>query len=298
VLEKSLYNAALDGLSLSGDRFFYDNPLASDGKQTRSAWFGTACCPANIARLVASLGNYVYGKSEDGIWINLFVNSNASIPVEKNTIGIQTETNYPWDGNIRIKVDPISTQRFTLYLRLPGWAQGRASPGDLYAYTNFQPVNISCKVNGKPQATKTENGYVTIVREWKKGDVVEYNLPMQILKIKAIDSLKNDLDRVALQRGPFVYCVEWADNQGQVWDMIVPENTMFHTLDYKVVNERVVALQAEVKQAVPQNNGAQIAFRQKKIVAIPYYTWANRGANPMQVWFPEKVRTVSLNAGE
>jgi DUF1680 family protein len=298
VLEKSLYNAALDGLSLSGDRFFYDNPLASDGKQTRSAWFGTACCPANISRLVASLGNYVYGKSENGIWINLFVNSNTSISMGKNTIGIQTETSYPWDGNIRLKVDPVSRQRFTLYLRLPGWAQGRASPGDLYAYTNFQPVNISLKVNGKPQATKTENGYVAIVREWKKGDVVEYDLPMQILKIKAIDSLKNDADRVALQRGPFVYCVEGADNQGQVWDMIVPENIMFHTLDYKVVNERVVALQAEAKQAVPQNNGAQIVFRQKKMLAIPYYTWANRGANPMQVWLPEKVRTVSLNASE
>lgn len=298
VLEKSLYNAALDGLSLSGDRFFYDNPLSSNGQNARSAWFGTACCPANISRLIASLGNYVYGKSDNGIWVNLFVNSNTRIPIGKNLVDIRTETDYPWDGHIAVKVDPVSRQKFTIFIRVPGWAQGKASPGDLYVFSNFHWSNIVFKVNGKAEATKMENGYVSIEREWLKGDVVEFELPMQVLKIKATDSLKNDVGRVAIQRGPIVYCVEGADNQGQVWNIIVPANTVFNPYHYKVINENVMALEAEVRLAVPADHGRQIFFQNKKIVAIPYYTWANRGANAMQVWLPEKIRTVSLNAGE
>ncbi len=287
VLEKSLYNAALDGLSLSGDRFFYDNPLSSNGQNSRSAWFGTAYCPANISRLIASLGNYVYGKSENGIWVNLFVNSNTRIPIGKNLVDIRTETDYPWDGHIAVKVDPVSRQKFTIFIRVPGWAQGKASPGDLYVFSNFHWSNIVFKVNGKAEATKMENGYVSIEREWLKGDVVEFELPMQVLKIKATDSLKNDVGRVAIQRGPIVYCVEGADNQGQVWNIIVPANTVFNPYHYKVINENVMALQAEVRLAVPADHGRHISFQNKKIVAIPYYTWANRGANAMQVWLPE-----------
>ncbi|HCL83128.1 MAG TPA: glycoside hydrolase family 127 protein, partial [Chitinophagaceae bacterium] len=221
VLEKSLYNAALDGLSLSGDRFFYDNPLASTGQHSRSAWFGTACCPANIARLVASLGNYIYGKSEDGIWLNLFVNSNTRLAMGKDSVSIATETNYPWEGNVRLKIGPETPQKFSIHIRIPGWARGEASPGALYRFIQYKQKSIDFRVNGKKTETIMGNGYITINRVWEKGDQISFSFPMETLKIRAMDSLRNDADRIALQRGPLVYCIEGADNAGSVWNILV-----------------------------------------------------------------------------
>src|SRR5204863_2884894 len=132
VLERSLYNGALDGLSLSGDHFFYDNPLASNGQHQRREWFGTACCPANIARLVTSVGSYIYGKSDDGIWMNLFVGSNTKINIGKNEVNVKMETNYPWDGKVKLNIDPAKKEKFKLYVRIPGWSIGHSNTGDLY----------------------------------------------------------------------------------------------------------------------------------------------------------------------
>ncbi len=231
VLEKSLYNAALDGLSLSGDRFFYDNPLASMGQNTRSAWFGTACCPANIARLVASLGNYIYGKSEDGIWVNLFVNSNTRMSMGKDSVSVSTETNYPWEGKVVLKIDPDTRQKFNVLIRVPGWANGEASPGALYRFIDDKPKRIWFMVNGEMVETKIENGYVSIDRIWKKGDQVSFSFPMETLRIRAMDSLRNDINLIALQRGPIVYCIEGADNVGSVWNVLVKPNTVFKQVD-------------------------------------------------------------------
>jgi DUF1680 family protein len=298
VLEKSLYNGALDGLSLSGDRFFYDNPLASTGQNTRSAWFGTACCPANIARLVASLGNYIYGKSENDFWINLFVNSNTRIAMGKDSLSVGSETDYPWDGKIRIKIDPDSRKKFTLHIRIPGWARGEASPGGLYQFIQYKPAPADFMVNGKRTETKMENGYVSIEREWKKGDEVSFSFPMNVLRIHAMDSLRNDADRIALQRGPLIYCLEGADNPGSVWNILVKSTTVFHPVNYHVVNEAVIALLASADQFAAADSGNQIRIQKKQITAIPYYTWANRGANPMRIWIPEKIISVALNTGD
>ena len=295
VLERSLYNGALDGLSLSGDRFFYGNPLASRGQHYRREWFGTACCPANIARMIASLGDYVYAKSDDAIYVNLFVGSNTTIPLKNGNVGVKMQTNYPWDGNMKLTIDPVKNSKFNLYLRIPGWAQGQTSTNKLYDFSDFGSAIIYLKVNGKDESLRMENGYIIINREWKKGDVVEYTLPMQTNKVIAREELKQDKGRIAIQRGPIVYCIEGADNNGKAWNVIIPQNTKFETTDYKVVDEPVKALTAEVPVITVGEDGLSLKTEKKKIIAIPYYTWANRGKNEMQVWLPTRITDVKLN---
>ncbi len=295
VLERSLYNGALDGLSLSGDRFFYGNPLASRGQHQRREWFGTACCPANIARLVASLGNYIYAKSNDAIYMNLFVGSNTTIPLKNGNVGVKMETNYPWDGKVKLMIDPVKNSKFSLYLRVPGWAQGQTSTNDLYDLSDFGSAIIYLKVNGKDEAVRMENGYMIINREWKKGDIVMYEFPMQTNKVIAREELKQDKGRIAIQRGPIVYCIEGADNNGKAWNVIIPQDTKFETIDYKVLDESVKALTAEVPVITVGEDGLSLKTEKRKIIAIPYYTWANRGKNEMQVWLPTKITDVKLN---
>ena len=297
VLERSLYNGALDGLSLSGDHFFYDNPLSSNGQHQRREWFGTACCPANIARLVTSVGNYIYGKSDDGIWVNLFVGSNAKINPGKNEVNIKMETNYPWDGKMKLNIDPVKKGKFKLYLRIPGWCAGKAVPGNLYQFngSGTVPAPVVLTVNGKSIEPSEENGYYIVNREWKKGDVVEYILGMGVNELVANPDLKFDDNRIALQRGPIVYCVEGADNREGVWNLILPENTNFTTVNSKILDEPVIALQAQVPTAIANAGGTGIEIKKTKITAIPYYCWANRGANAMQVWLPTKIKDVKIN---
>ncbi len=295
VLERSLYNGALDGLSLSGDRFFYGNPLASRGQHQRREWFGTACCPANIARLVASLGDYIYAKTDNSIYVNLFVGSNTKLNISKTDVDVKMETNYPWDGNIKLNIDPVQKLKFSLYLRMPGWVQGQTSTSGLYDFSDFGSAIFYLKVNGKDEAVRMENGYIIISREWNKGDAVEYVLPMKINKVFAREELKQNKDRIAIQRGPIVYCVEGADNNGKAWNIIIPDNTKFETIDYKVLDENVKALTAEVPVVTVSEDGTSIKTEKKKIIAIPYYTWANRGKNEMQVWLPTKITDVKIN---
>jgi DUF1680 family protein len=295
VLERSLYNGALDGLSLSGDRFFYGNPLASRGQHQRREWFGTACCPANIARLIASLGDYIYAKTDNSIYVNLFVGSNTIIPLKYGDVSLTMETNYPWDGNIKLNIDLVKKSKFSLYLRVPGWAQGKTATNDLYSFTDFKSTTITLKVNGKDEAVRMENGYMIVDREWKKGDVVEYNLPMQINKMIAKNDLKFNNSRIALQRGPIVYCVEGADNNSKAWNIIVPGNANFDLLDQQILDEQIKALAASVPVVVVSDDGISLKTENRKITAIPYYTWANRGKNEMQVWLPTKITDVKLN---
>ncbi len=300
VLERSLYNGALDGLSLTGDHFFYDNVLASNGQHQRREWFGTACCPANIARLVTSVGNYIYGKSDQGIWVNLFVGSNTNIKLGNTDVAIKMETNYPWDGKVTLMVNPNKKTNFKLHIRLPEWSRRDISPGDLYFPAGsslggvFYP-NPPITVNGHDAEYKIENGYAVIQRNWQRGDKVGFTFNMTPKAIVASSDVKMDGDRIALQRGPLIYCVEGADNKQGVWNLIVPTNTNFTSTDYKVLDESVIALQAEVSSAKANENGNGIQIERRKIVAIPYYCWANRGANDMQVWLPVKIREVKIN---
>ncbi len=295
VLERSLYNGALDGLSLSGDHFFYDNVLASNGQHQRREWFGTACCPANIARLVTSVGNYIYGKSNDGIWVNLFVGSNTNIKLLNTDVAVNMQTNYPWDGKMKISIDPKEKKNFSVHIRIPAWQKGGIVPGDLYKNANASESALLFSVNGKVISFREENGYAIIDRKWQKGDVISFEYNMPITKIAAKSEVRSDIDRIALQRGPLVYCVERADNKEGVWNLTLPAGTNFTTIDYKILDEPVVALQTELPSAMANENGDGVKVEKRKITAIPYYCWANRGANDMQVWLPTKIKEIKIN---
>lgn len=278
VLERSLYNAALDGLSLTGDRFFYGNPLASSGQHFRKEWFGTACCPSNISRLVASVGDYIYAKNESGIWVNLFIANETEFNLSGEKVGIEMKTNFPWEGKVELVVNPITSKRFTVNLRIPGWIQENPVPGKLYSFLQEENTNFTLLVNGEKATFRQENGYALLDREWKKGDRITYELPLEIRQLQSRPEVLANTDRIAIQRGPLVYCVEGADNQGKVLQLALSSNPNFTTKEYQILDEKVQAIQF-------QGLDGQLP---KTITAIPYYTWANRGQNEMMVWIPKK----------
>jgi len=295
VLEKSLYNGALDGLSLSGDRYFYGNPLASVGNYGRREWFGTACCPANIARLVASLGNYIYAKSASDIWVNLFVGSSTTISMGSTDVALQMKTDYPWSGRVALTVLPEKKIRYALHVRIPGWARGFASPGGLYEYTDADVQPFTITVNGRPAGYALEKGYAVIDRSWKRGDRVELSLPMDVRRVKAASQVKADKGRVALQRGPLVYCVEGADNAGQAWNIILPDAAVFSPERDSILSEQVVALKGMATVVSVSADGYSVRTEQRLVKAIPYYTWCNRGNDAMQVWLPRRITNIKID---
>lgn len=295
VLERSLYNGARDGLSLSGDRFFYGNPLASNGRHFRREWFGTACCPANIARLVASLGDYVYGVSDGALWVNLYVGSKAVIPFGKAQLQVRMDTNYPWEGNVKLAFDQAAKGKMAVRLRIPGFVKGQVVPGDLYSFESKGASPYQVLLNGKPVMWSEDGGYAVVTREWKKGDVLELNLPMDVKRVVARADVKQDNERVALQRGPLVYCIEGADNNGQAWNMILPDNAAFETTFRKDLLDGVSTIQFDAPTLQVSADGQTVKTEMKKITAIPYYAWCNRGQNPMQVWLPRKIKDLKVN---
>ena len=295
VLERSLYNGALDGLSLTGDRFFYGNPLASTGQHARSEWFGTACCPSNISRLITSLGNYVYGQHANKIFVNLFVGSNTKFALSSGEMGFSMQTAYPWNGNVMCKVSAKKKQTASIAFRIPGWAQNAPVPGELYAFTDKDLSKPELKVNGRVVQYTPQDGYAVIARQWKNGDLIEYSLPMPIRKVIGRNELTENKDRIAIQRGPIVYCVEGIDNQGAALNVIAPSSASFRTEAYTVLDEKVLSVVADLPVVEAAENGLSVQTTIKKVRAIPYYTWCNRGSNQMQVWLPSKVKDIKLN---
>lgn len=294
VLERSLYNAALDGLSLSGDRFFYGNPLASKGNHYRREWYGTACCPANIARLIASLGNYIYSYDQGSVWVNLFIGSSTSIPVQKGNLSISMTTGYPWNGETKIDITEAPKNKVALKLRMPGWLKEPA-PGGLYAYANEGAEKFEILLNGKAITYSTENGYAVVNRTWKKGDEVEIKTPMQVRTIRSQPELKQNNDRVALQYGPMVYCVEAPDNRETAWNFIVQDQSSFKVNFEKDLLGGVNTIAFDANILEPSANGNSIVPVKKTVKAIPYFSWNNRGPQEMQVWLPTSIKEVRIN---
>lgn len=294
VLERSLYNAANDGLSVDGKTFFYGNVLASDGRHKRSEWFGTACCPSNIARLIESLGNYIYAQTENSIYINLFVGSSTAIEIGKSKVAITQESNYPWQGSIKITLSPEKKTKFSLNLRIPGWALGKPVPGDTYSYLNYSGSTYSVNINGKPAPFSLENGYVSINREWKKNDVVELNLPMEVRRVVARTEVKDNVNRVAFERGPLVFCLEHPDNNGKAFNVFVPDNAVLTSEFDKNLLGGTQIIKTDVPVVTTSADGMEIKTEIRTITAIPYFLWNNRGQGQMQVWLPRKVTDIKL----
>ena len=286
VLERTLYNGLLSGVSLDGKTFFYPNPLESNGQHERSPWFGCACCPSNITRFLSSLSGYVYAQSGATLYVNLFVDSTAEIQLDNGTkLHITQQTRYPWDGAVKLTL--ASAGNFSLNLRIPGWARNQAVPSDLYHYAdavNEQPV---VKVNGRSVPLQLEHGYLALAREWRAGDVVELSLPMPVRRVAAHPSVRADRGRIALERGPLVYAAEWPDNpRGQVRNLVLPAASRLRAEFQPNLLNGVVTVKS---RAVALSYDAQGKIRrtEQDFTAIPYYAWANRGRGQMMVWLPE-----------
>jgi DUF1680 family protein len=289
VMERTLYNGLLSGVSLDGKSFFYPNPLESKGQHQRSPWFGVACCPGNITRFLASLPGYVYAHRGDALYVNLFVKSRAQVALDSGRkLEIVQETRYPWDGAVAISVSPDKPGRFAIQVRVPGWARGEAVPGDLYRFVDRSDEPVVLKVNGAAVPVKTTLGYVKLERSWRKGDRIELELPMPVRRIAANDAVDADRGRVAVQRGPLVYAAEWADNpDGRVRNLLLPDAAPLGAEwrgdllnGVNVIKGRAVALAHDEQGGVTR--------RERELVAIPYYAWANRGPGEMVVWLPTR----------
>lgn len=301
VLEKVLYNGLISGVGLDGKSFFYSNAMqvknsASFGQSEaqRSGWFDCSCCPTNLARLFPALPGYVYGQKERDVFVNLFVSSTADLQVGRDKVQLVQQNNYPWDGGLKFTVNPARATDFNLLVRIPGWARGEAMPTNLYTFAEPSAAKVEVKVNGKPVPYQLRNGYAVLPRKWRKGDVVAVTLPMEVRRVVANPRVQDDLGKVALQRGPVIYCAEWADNQGRASNLIVPATAQF-TATYKPdLLNGVTTLTATVPAVQVNEAAGTIQTVPQTLTAIPYYAWANRGKGEMTVWFPAKVLDVDL----
>ena len=221
----------ISGVSLDGKSFFYPNPLASKGYNSRSPWFEVPCCPTNIARFLSSIPTYIYAQHDKLIYVNLFVSSTANISMNQKTLKIFQETNYPWNGNIIISINLEGSEKFSIAIRIPGWTQNRPVPSDLYKYVKEINTLVSIKVNGEPININQKKGYVHINRIWSDGDKIEINMPMPIRRVIAHENVKNNNGRVALERGPLVYCLEGHDNNVEtIFNLYLDDNHIFNGL--------------------------------------------------------------------
>lgn len=283
VYERALYNGVPSGVSLSGDKFFYDNPLESMGEHSREPWFGCACCPGNITRFMASIPQYVYATQGEDILVNLFVQSDADILTEDNKVTLSQVTQFPWDGNVTITVNPEQERDFALRLRIPGWATDNPVPTDLYSFADSSSKEFEIKLNGKKIKTLTGNGYATIKREWKKGDKIELTLPMDVRRIKANENVAENKGRISLQRGPVMFCLEGKDQPDSlVFDKFLPYESNFTEKFRPDLLNGVMTISALGKKKHLDGSISDV-----ELTAIPYSTWNNRGADNMEVWIAD-----------
>jgi DUF1680 family protein len=297
MMERALYNGFLVGVSLTGDRFFYQNPLKSFGNYERFAWINVPCCPPNVVRLLASLGNYIYSQDPGGIYVNLYIASRADVSLGGNEVSLEQETNYPWDGRIRIELTPARSARFSLHLRVPGWTRGQPMPGELYRYLDAVDVDVTLEINGEPVEAPVEQGYLSIERQWDKGDVIELDFPMPVRRVVAHDNVADDRGRVALERGPLVYSAEWVDNNQEVLNLLVLDDAELTAKPRQDLLNGIVAITGKVSRVERGSDGVSTVTHDHDLVAIPYYAWANRGMGEMAVWMArdeEKVRLEPL----
>jgi DUF1680 family protein len=278
MLELALYNAVLSGVSLDGERFFYDNPLASNGTHHRQGWFACPCCPPNLARIIASLGQYVYSQGDDEAVVHLYVGGAGQFTLGGSRVTLRQETRYPWDGAVTLTVDSDAPVSFALRLRVPGWCR------DARVTINGQEVDV---------AAQAEGGYLRLEREWRPGDQVELALPMAVERVYAHPAVRADVGKVALRRGPIVYCVEQADNEAPVGHLMLPADATLAVREAPELLGGVVVLEGAAAALDDQGWEGELyratppAARPASLRAIPYFAWDNRAPGAMQVWLPE-----------
>ena len=286
VLERTLYNALIAGVSLDGGSFFYPNPLESHGNYHREPWFGCACCPSNICRFIPSLPGYVYATQDNNLFINLYMSNSASLSLNGKTVELEQQTQYPYDGNVTIKINKNKAGNFALKIRIPGWARNEVSPNNLYTYADGKQPAYSVKLNGDDVEGTLENGYITLARNWKKGDEISLSLDMQPRIVKADSLVQDDRGRVAVERGPLVYCAEWPDNNFDITAVLLNQEPEFQATSTDLLGG--VTTLATQAQALSYTADGRLAATDVTLTLIPYFAWANRGEGNMMVWLPQQ----------
>lgn len=272
VLERSLYNGVISGVSLDGGTFFYPNPLESDGRHHRQDWFGCACCPSNICRFIPSVPGYVYAVKDNDLYVNLYMANTMHDSVKNGQVSLKMDTQYPWSGSVKIEVKEAPKKGFNLKLRIPGWVRDEVLPSDLYYYDDDVELGYKVTLNGEEIKAELQKGYFCIDREWKPGDIVTLEMDMEPRIVKANDLVKDDEGCIAIERGPIVYCAEWPDNPDlKVREVVLGEHP-----------------QLEVRKEADKLYGIdEILVKDSGLTLIPYYAWNHRGAGDMIVWMKQ-----------
>ena len=294
VLERTLYNGLISGVSLDGGSFFYPNPLASTGGYSRKPWFGCACCPSNISRFIPSLPGYIYAVKDDQLYINLFLSNHATLTVNGTPVILEQKTNYPWSGDIRIRILQGDIP-FTMNLRIPGWVRNEVLPSDLYRYADEQKPNYTVSVNGNSIEEELQKGYLQINRKWEKDDLVEIHFDMPPRIVKANDHVIDDLGRIAIERGPIVYCAEWPDNDFNIHNILLNQHPSFQVKEMK---DKLCGIHeiTTPAQSLSYTADGKLTTEDVTLTLIPYYAWAHRGEGNMQVWLPIELRASSAQS--
>ena len=290
-MERTLYNGVISGMSIDGGRFFYPNPLSADGEykfnadntNTRQPWFGCACCPSNLCRFIPSFPGYMYAVKDQRVFVNLFAGNTATIQVAGKDVVLEQQTNYPWDGDIAIKVLKNKGKAFDLAIRIPGWLK-EPVPSDLYHFANGGVDSYELRVNGEAVSGKLQQGYMVVNRKWKKGDVVTLHLPMTIRTVAANKKLAADRGRMAVERGPLVYCAEAADNQFDIFSFVLSDQPQYEVEPTPNAQHPSPNMITARGQVVSRQADGKLQLQDTRIKLIPYYAWNHRGVGKMDVW--------------
>ena len=307
VLERTLYNGLISGVSLEGNGFFYPNPLESMGQHQRQAWFGCACCPSNICRFIPSLPGYIYAVKDKNVYINLFLSNKSNLTVGGKKVAMSQTTEYPWNGDITVTVDQNAAGQFAMKIRIPGWVKNQTVPSNLYQYTDNKRLGYTISVrsaegrlqgkNGSVVGSLTADGYFTIDRKWKKGDKVQIHFDMEPRTVRANRKVEADRGMIAIERGPLVYCAEHPDNQFDIMGALVNQEPKFKVNSEKlIVNSEhtysIVTLTTEA-QTLNFNKQGRLEVEDQLLTLIPYYAWCHRGSGKMRVWLPQDLNATN-----
>ena len=293
VLERTLYNGLISGVSLEGNGFFYPNPLESMGQHQRQAWFGCACCPSNICRFIPSLPGYIYAVKDRNVYVNLFLSNKSNLTVAGKKVGLSQTTGYPWNGDITVNVDQNAAGQFAMKIRIPGWVRGQVVPSNLYQYTDGKRLGYTITVNGQAVAAKvTEDGYYTINRKWKKGDKVQIHFDMEARVVRANNKVEADRGKISVERGPLVYCAEHPDNNFDIMGALMNQNPEFSLGKTEIAGTTVQTITTDA-QTLSFDKQGKLQTTDHKLTLIPYYAWCHRGSGKMRVWLPQDLNATN-----
>jgi DUF1680 family protein len=287
VMERTMYNALLSGAGLSGDLFFYPNPLESDGQHQRKEWFGCACCPSNISRFLPSVPGYVYARKENDLYVNLYIAGHADIQAPSGALRLEMHTDYPWDGRILLRLNPEQEKDFKVHLRIPGWSRNEPVWGQLYRFKEALEEPPVIRINEEIVPFETINGFAVLERTWEKGDRIELVLPTPVRQVLAHDSVRADRGRFALQKGPLVYCLEGKDQDKPMVRHVVADMAQGFKPAGDTLFNGITSIELQATDVVANLDGSFSEAQEKRdLKAIPYAYWANRGPGQMLVWVP------------